>query len=198
MITGHFAIASAAASAPRARIGTLAFFALLLASLTPDVVDVAYSLTGICSPYGLYSHTVHAVVLQAAVVGGAAFLASGSRSRGVLFAAVVLLHMPADYFTGSKLLLPGGEIVGMNLYDVPLHDFLLEVPVLVAGWWLLRRSERAPRWTSSPWTLVALVLVQGSFDALRLGEGGRLKPSRCFGPVGVARESGFGMHRATS
>lgn len=198
MITGHFALSSAVATLPRTRMSTTWFLALLGASLAPDVVDVLYSMTGICSPYGLYSHTVHAVALQAAVVGGVAFLASGSRVTGALFAAVVLLHVPADYFTGSKLLVPGGEMTGLHLYDVPLYDFLLEAPILVAGWWLLRRSARGPQWTSSPWPLVALLVVQGAFDALKLGEGGRFKPSRCFSMVGAPREGGFGMHRAAS
>jgi hypothetical protein len=198
VITGHFAIASAAASLPRRRTSTFAFLALCAASLAPDVVDVFYSLTGICSPYGLYSHTIHAVVLQAAVVGGIAYLASGSRATTALFVAVVLLHIPADYFTGHKLLMPGGEMVGLQLYDVPLYDFLLEAPILVVGWWLLRRSDRAPRWTASPWALVALLLVQGTFDALKVGEGGRLKPSRCFGPVGPPFQSGPFTVRTTN
>lgn len=197
MITGHFAIASAVASLPRRRASTFAFLALLVASLLPDGVDVLYSITGICSPYGLYSHTIHAVVLQAAVVGGLVFLASGSRPMTAVFVAVVLLHIPADYLTGHKLLMPGGEMVGLNLYEVPLYDFLLEAPALVAGWWLLRRRQRGPQWTSHLWTLVALLLVQGTFDALKLGEGGRLKPSRCFSTPAIAAESGLGTPRAT-
>ena len=179
-------------------MGTTLFLALMLASLLPDVVDVGYSIAGICSPYGLYSHTVHAVVLQAALAGGVVLLATGSRSMTALFVAVVLLHIPADFFTGHKLLLPGGEMVGLRLYDVPLHDFLLEVPILVAGWWLLRRSGRGPAWTSAVWVLVAVIVVQGVFDALRLGEGGRLKPSRCFSSSAPHSESGFRAKTAAS
>lgn len=197
MITGHFAIASAAASLPRRRTSTFAFLALCAASLAPDAVDLLYSITGICSPYGLYSHTLHAVVLQAAVIGGIAYLASGSRATAALFVAVVLLHIPADYFTGHKLLMPGGEMIGLQLYDVPLYDFLLEAPLLGIAWWLLRRSDRAPHWTSTPWALVALLFVQGSFDVLKLGEGGRLKPNRCFGPVSLPFPSGPATARTT-
>ena len=192
MITGHFAIAGAVAGGSRARMTTFAFLALLAASLGPDIVDVGYSVTGICSPYGLYSHTVHAVVLEAALVGGVVFLTTGSRGMTALFVAVVLLHMPADYITGAKLLLPGGEFVGLNLYSVPLYDFVLETLVLVGGWWLLRRSERGPRWASSMSVLLVLVVVQGAFDALKLGEGGRLKPSRCYGPTKFMSQTGPG------
>lgn len=179
-------------------MSTFVFLALCAASLAPDVMDVVYAITGICSPYGLYSHTVNAVVLQAAVIGGVAYLATGVRATTALFVAVVLLHMPADYVTGNKLLLPGGEMVGFHLYDKPLYDFLLEAPILLIGWWLLRRSDRAPRWTSSPWALVALLFVQGTFDVLKLGEGGRLKPSRCFGPVSLPFQSGPVTTRATN
>ena len=36
----------------------------------PDVLDVAFAMSGICSPFGLYTHTLPAIALETAVVGG--------------------------------------------------------------------------------------------------------------------------------
>ncbi len=160
-------------------MSSIPFAALLLASLTPDVVDAVYWAVGFCSPYGLYSHTVHAVVLEAAVVGGIALLATGSRTVALTFAIVVLLHMPADYFTGRKLFTPGGEIFGLRLYERPVVDWVLEVSIAMGGWWLLRRGGRAPRWAVSIRALVLVVLLQTTLDAMaRPGRRG-FKPNAC-------------------
>jgi hypothetical protein len=179
VITGHLGVAGAAASASRERISSVLFVALLAASLTPDIVDTLYWVVRFCSPYGLYSHTVHAVVLEAAIVGGAAFLATGSRSVALIFTIVVLLHVPADFFTGRKLVMPGGEMFGLWWYDYPMRDWLLEVPTAVVGWWLLRRSGRGPRWATSVWAVGAVVLLQTTIDVLARPGSSGLKPNAC-------------------
>jgi hypothetical protein len=160
-------------------MGAAVFAALLLVSLAPDIADALYWAVGFCSPYGLYSHTVHAVVLEAALVGGIVLLVTGSRATALTFAIVVLLHIPADYFTGRKLLIPGGEMVGLRLYDRPLLDWLLETPITVGGWWLLRRSGRAPRWAASIWAILFVVLVQTTLDIIARPGGGGIKPNAC-------------------
>jgi hypothetical protein len=171
VITGHLGIAAAARSCRPA----LSLFWLVPISVAPDVLDVGYALAGICSPYGLYSHTVHAAVLTAAVLGGGAFLATGSRGGGLLTALVVLAHLPLDLVTGHKIFWPGGPLIGLHLYRRPLLDFVVEVPILVAGWWLLRRSGRGPGWAASAAMVGALVLGQATFDLLERG----LKPTAC-------------------
>jgi hypothetical protein len=171
VITGHLGVAAAA----RSRWPVASLLWLLPVSIAPDVLDVGYALSGICSPYGLYSHTVPAAALLAAVLGGVAFLASGSRAAGLLTAALVLAHLPLDLVTGLKLYWPGGPLLGLHLYERPLIDFLIETPVLVGGWWLLRRSGHGPRWATMGAAVLALVVVQGSFDLLEHG----LKPTGC-------------------
>lgn len=180
MITGHLGIAGIVRSLARERMGNGLVIAFALASLAPDITDALYFSLGICSPHGLYSHTVYAVVLQAAVIAGASYLLTGSRAVAVTFAAIVLLHIPADALTGRKLLLPGGEMTGLLLYERPLHDFLLEVPIVAVGWWMLRRSGTAPRWVTSPWMLVLALGVQAAFDLDFAGSQGRRKPNACF------------------
>ena len=180
MITGHLGIAGIVRSLAREEMSTGLVVAFALASIAPDIVDAAYFAFGICSPYGLYSHTLHAVALQAAVVGGVAYLATGSRVATVTFAAIVLLHIPADALTGRKLLMPGGEMTGLLLYEHPLYDFLLEVPTAVAGWWMLRRSGTAPRWATSAGVLLLALVVQATFDADSARAHRGTKPNACF------------------
>ncbi|HET9012477.1 MAG TPA: hypothetical protein VFN38_11720 [Gemmatimonadaceae bacterium] len=171
MITGHLGVAAAA----RSRWPTVSLAWLLPAAFAPDLLDVGYAFAGICSPYGLYSHTVPAAALAAAVLGGLAFLATGSRIGGCVVAAVVMAHLPLDLVTGFKIYWPGGPLLGMYLYERPLLDFAAEAPVVLAGWWLLRRTGKGPRWASLAVTALGLVLLQGTFDLLHRG----LKPTGC-------------------
>ena len=181
MITGHLGVAGAILGATRMRLSTTVLVALAAASVTPDLVDATYVVLGICSPYGLYSHTIPAVILESAVVGGLAYLATGSRSITTSFVVVVLLHIAADYFTGRKLLLPGGEMVGLQWYDAPLRDFLLEGCFVIVGWWMLRRTVRPPRWAGPLWPLLLLTLgTQAVLDLTLVGSRHSLKPTACF------------------
>jgi hypothetical protein len=172
VITGHVGIAAAVRSGWR----STSFVWLLVASVAPDLLDLAMAAAGICNPYGLFSHTVPAAALLAAVLGGAALLVTGSRATACAAALLVMVHLPPDMLTGHKIFWPGGPMIGLDLYSRPLLDFLLETPVLVAGWWLLRRSAGAPRWATSVAAVLLLVLVQGACD---LAAGGGVKPSAC-------------------
>jgi hypothetical protein len=172
VITGHLGVAAAL----RSRWRDVPLLWLAAASVAPDVLDVAMAVTRICNPYGLYSHTVHAVLLLAAVIGGAAFLTSDSRQIGLVVAAAVLLHLPPDLITGHKIFWPGGPFFGLALHWHPRLDFLVEVPVALGGWWLLRRSAGAPRWASSWVAAAALVLVQATFNFATDNE---VKPTAC-------------------
>jgi hypothetical protein len=171
VITAHLGVAAAAHSCwPRTPL-----LWLLPAAVAPDLLDVAYALTGVCSPYGLYSHTIPAAALVAAVLGGGAFLATSSRVAGLVTAAMVLTHLPLDLVTGSKIYWPGGPVLGLALYGRPLLDFLVEVPLVLGGWWMLRRSGRGPRWATLWLPVVGLVVVQAVFDGLDRDA----KPSGC-------------------
>ena len=172
MIVGHLGVAAAARSAWR----RVSLPWLVVASVAPDVVDVTLALAGVCNPYGLFSHTIPAAALLAAVIGGAALLVTGSRGTALASGLMVLLHLPPDLVTGHKIFWPGGEMVGLNVYSRPLLDFLIEAPMLVIGWWLLRRTRGAPRWATSGLVLVALLAGQGTLDVVsRRG----VKPSAC-------------------
>lgn len=172
MITGHLGVAAAAGSGRR----DLPLLWLALASVAPDVVDVAFALVSACNPYGLYSHSVPAAALIAAALGGAAFLATGRPAAGLVTALVVLLHLPLDLATGRKLYWPGGELLGLQWYTYHrLLDLVVEALLVTVGWWLVRRSAHAPRWAASRLTLGALVASQALFGLSPLD----LKPTGC-------------------
>ena len=174
MITGHLGIA-AAANATR-RDSTLLW--LLGASMAPDVVDALFVVAGSCNPHGLYSHTVPAAALIAAVTGGAAYLATNQRATGLLAALLVLAHVPLDFVTGYKLFWPGAELSGLRLYNWPVLDFAIEGALTTLGWWLLRSRDWAPKWAVARGALVALLLLQAVTDVVGYRRGG-VKPSAC-------------------
>jgi hypothetical protein len=175
VIVGHVGVAAAARSTWRRT--SLPW--LLVACASPDLLDVAFAITGVCNPYGLYSHTVHSAALQAAVLGGAALLVTGSRATALASALMVFLHLPLDLVTGHKIFWPGGPMLGLHFYERPLLDFLVEAPILIIGWWLLRRSRSGPWWATSTLVLAVLLAGQGALDLLARNG---VKPSACLSP----------------
>ncbi len=174
MITGHLGIAGAA----HAGRHDSSLFWLLGAAMAPDLVDALFVVVGSCNPYGLYSHTLPAAALIAAVVGAVAYFATGRRATGWLAATLVLAHLPADFITGRKLFWPGGELMGLRLYDHPAADFALEACLVLLGWWLLRKRSWAPRWATGRLALAAVLVLQLSVDVVGSLRSG-VKPSAC-------------------
>lgn len=174
MIAGHFGIAFGLRAARR----DVPLVPLLVASILPDIVDMAYAAARFCSPMGLYSHSPAAIGILACLTFAGALIATGNRGASAVLAIAVLLHAPADWITGEKLLWTNGPVVGFGLYRHPVADFLLEVPIAAIGWQALRRDARAPRWAVSGAALALLIAGQAAFDGLKLlGHPG--KPSGC-------------------
>jgi hypothetical protein len=119
-----------------------------------------------------------AVALLAIAFGAAAWAHSHRGATGLLVGLVVVLHLPPDYVTGLKALWPHGPVVGLYLYRWGWLDFLAELPVIVAGWWMLRRSRFTPRWVVAGFALAALIAVQASFDVVSIVSGPR-QPVSC-------------------
>ena len=153
--------------------------------MAPDIVDGLFVAARSCNPYGLYSHTLPAVVLIAALTGAIAYFATNQRATGALAAMLVLAHLPLDYVTGFKLFWPGGELMGLRLYELPLADFGLEALIVVGGWWLVRSRPSAPRWATGWVALAALLLVQGALDVAG-ARGGGTKPNACMSVAPLA------------
>lgn len=174
MIAGHLGLAGVAHAGRRDR----SLVWLLVASMAPDVVDGLFVLGRSCNPHGLYSHTLPAAAIIAVVTGAVAYFLTDQRTTGALCVLLTLMHLPLDYVTGRKLFWPGGELLGLNLYDRPAADFVIEATVAVAGWWLVRRGREGPRWASAWIALVAMLALQGALDIAGSRHGG-VKPNAC-------------------
>lgn len=193
MISGHLAIAlGIRAGIKRSDLfdrGRWLLPALVIAAIAPDLADLAYARARFCSPLGLYSHGIVPLLttaLAAVVIGWVLF--TNGKIAGLL-ALAVLVHLPADFVTGEKLLWYNGPVVGLNLYRWPIADFFIELPVIVGGWWLLRRSpgaRQAHPWATSALALAALIALQGAMDAAKL-MGEKVKPNACQAGTGVPR-----------
>ena len=175
MITGHIGVAfGAKATRGRASLGWL-----LVATVAPDIVDFIAGFSGICNPGGLYSHAFPAVLVVALIVGAAAGWHTRNSATVFLAMGLVFLHLPLDYITGLKYLWPGSPIVGLYIYRWPALDFVVEVPVVVAGWWILRRSAAAPEWAASVMTVVLLIAIQASLNITQQFVSRKTKPNGC-------------------
>ena len=49
-------------------------------------------------------------------------------------------HWPADFITGRKPTWPGGPEIGLNLYQVPFVDPVIEIALIAFCWAIYRRS----------------------------------------------------------
>jgi len=160
MIFGHIGVALAAKSWRREAPLVLLF----TAAIAPDLLDGVYTFAQFCNPFGAYSHSLVAI---AALAGAFALLSLALTRNPSVAGAIVLVtlaHVPADYLTGAKLAWSYGPVIGLFLYRWPLVDFAIELPLIVAGWWLFRRSTAAPRWMGGYEALAVLVVAQGLFD----------------------------------
>ena len=179
MIVGHVGIAAGARAldhrTPDLRAPMLW---LLAASVAPDILDGAYALGSYCNPSGAFSHSLPAAGILATLFGVAAFLHTRNAATALLVGALVMLHLPPDYITGRKALWSGGPVIGLYLYRWGWLDFLVELPIVIAGWWMLRRAKYAPRWAVSGLVLAALLTVQAAFDVSSEVNGTRV-PRSC-------------------
>jgi hypothetical protein len=176
MFIGHFALAFAAKRvAPSVSLGTL-FLAAQLADLVwPNLVllglekvEVAPGNTAV-TPLNFvsypYSHSLVALVLWAALF--AAIHRLIQRRGGVvpwLLGALVVSHWVLDaasHRPDMPLLIGGGPLVGLGLWNSVAATVLVETALYLAGVWLYVRSTRALDRTGvfALWGLVAFLLV---------------------------------------
>lgn len=141
---------------------------LVLATQGPDWMQAVACFTG-TSAHAMWSHSLPAVLVLAAALAAAGYGVTRNGAVAGLAAAVAVSHALVDYVTGIKPTWPGGPVVGLGLYAHPSWDFLLETAMIVAGWWIYRRSLE-PESRSSPLAralLVALIVAQAA-GALKL------------------------------
>jgi hypothetical protein len=160
MYAGHAAIALVLkAREPRVHIIPLA-----LASFGPDWIELALMLPRPRAGMGVYTHSIPAVIVGAALAAGlyAAFRRPGAR----MILLAWLLHWPADLLTGRKPLFEAAPLIGLDLYKLPLVDFALESAVVVIGCRLYaqRFATRAEARRTIVMLAAALIVLQGAVD----------------------------------
>jgi len=163
---GHVG-AALAARRVRASVGLLP---LLIATYAPDWVDTGMCVVGAYDPRSMLSHSVPAVLLLA--LGGFTWYALVSRdwAGALIIAAVIISHMLLDWITGTKPTWPGGPMIGLQLYDHPIADFVTEALVILIGALLYARTPppRLRSWTHVSIMFGALLVLQLTIDVAHL------------------------------
>jgi len=159
MYIGHV---GAALAAKRVR-GSIGLLVLLVATYTPDWVDAGLCVMGVYNPQEMLSHSIP-VVLLFALVGFVVYaVATRDWTGALVIAAVILSHLLLDWITGYKPSWPGGPMIGLQLYDHPLADFVAEGIVIFVGALLYGRTLPARR---RPWVDISIML--GALLSLQL------------------------------
>jgi hypothetical protein len=153
----------AALGAKRVRT-SIGLLVLLIATYTPDWVDSGLCLAGTSNPQGMLSHSIPAIALFALLGFAAYAIATRDWRAALVVAAVVVSHMFLDWITGYKPTWPGGPMIGLQLYDYPIADFVAEGIVIAIGALVYARTLPPRR---RPW-IDALVMF-GALLVLQLG-----------------------------
>jgi hypothetical protein len=174
MFIGHFAAAFAAKRvAPQTSLGTLALAAqfidlvwptLLLLGIERVVINPA--LTGAPLEFVHYpvSHSLFAVAGWGLLVGAACFVATRQARAAIVVGLLVLSHWALDALVHRPdlpLVLDGGPVVGLALWNWPLLELALELVLFGAGFALYRSTPAGQAAGAGPWFLaVVLVAIQ--------------------------------------
>jgi hypothetical protein len=201
MYVGHVAIALAL----RAREPRLPIVPLALACFGPDWIEMMLLAAGAPEGTAVYSHSIPAIVVGAALAAGvfAALKRPGTR----LILIGWLSHWPADLFTGRKPLFASTPLIGLDLYKLPAVDFALESAVILIGCALYakRYAPRAELRRTIVMLAAALIVLQGAVDvALSVMRNSEWSPSlalvpkqgqlTCTTPVSAGLDSACLLH----
>ena len=127
MYVGHVAVALAL----RTRDPRVPMLPLALACYGPDWLETALGLFRGRSEMSLYTHYLPGL-MAGALAAAALYAIVLRRPGGWVILSGWLLHWPADFFTAPKGLLSPTVRVGLDLYNLPLADFLVEAALVVA------------------------------------------------------------------
>jgi hypothetical protein len=161
MLVGHLGLALIGKRArPDAPLALLTGAAFL-----PDVVRAGLDLVVSPGWTNFLSHSIPSALVLAGVSALAAVARPASRKAGiaVLAAALCVSHLPADYLTGCKPTWFRGPYLGLNLYQRPLYDLALELPLLIAGLRLARPVLAGERLFPKRWVFSVCLTAQIAF-----------------------------------
>lgn len=161
MVIGHLAPALLA----RTRHPGCSWILLVVATYAADLIEIGLSLVGFSSASaGQYSHSVPAVAAAGLLLTLAATFFGPGRQVGIALALIALSHIPLDWLTGETkpLFHPGGPTIGLNLYRIPVVDWVVEGALFVAAWTWWTRSHRPKRIAWAGAALLSLLVFQAA------------------------------------
>jgi hypothetical protein len=158
---GHVAVALAL----KTREPRVPMVPLVLACYGPDWLETVLGFWGGRSEMGLYTHYLPGLFLGA-LAASALYVVVFRRPGGWIIMAGWLLHWPADFFTAHKGLLSPTDKVGLDLYNLPAVDFVLESALVLLACALYARTF-AHSTTQRRWVVAmaaGLVALQALLD----------------------------------
>jgi len=161
---GHAGLALLAKSRrPRVPIALL-----VPVAFAPDWIQWTLTALGISANPSL-SHSLLSVVAGATIVAGIYWAVTRSRADAAIVFLVYLSHWPADFITAEKAIWPNSPDFGLNLYQQPALDVVIESLFVLLCWAAYRRSlPRDARRRRIGWTIpVGLVALQAAFALIQ-------------------------------
>jgi hypothetical protein len=158
---GHVAVALAL----KTREPRVPMVPLVLACYGPDWLETVLGFWGGRNEMGLYTHYLPGLFLGA-LAASALYVLVFRRPGGWIIMAGWLLHWPADFFTAHKGLLSPTDKVGLDLYNLPAVDFVLESLLVLLACALYARTF-AHSTTQRRWVVAmaaGLVALQALLD----------------------------------
>src|SRR5262245_34478493 len=138
---------------------------LVGAAFLPDIVRAGLDLVVSSGWTNFLSHSIPSTLVLAGLSALAATSRSATRQPGIaaLLAALCVSHLAADYLTGCKPTWFRGPYLGLNLYQRPLYDLALEIPLLIVGTRLARPVLPNGHWITRRWMFGACLTAQIAF-----------------------------------
>lgn len=87
-----------------------------------------------------YTHSLIAIGICSAITALAYWAVTSARVDALVVWATFVSHWFADLITGIKPTWPGGPNIGLELYQHPVADVVLECVLIVLCWLVYRRS----------------------------------------------------------
>jgi hypothetical protein len=164
---GHAGLALVATSRrPRVPIAVL-----VPVAFAPDWIQWTLGALGITQNPSI-SHSLVSVLFGATVIGAAYWGVARSFAAGAIVWLTYLSHWPADFITALKPIWPNGREFGLNLYQHPALDVVVESIFVVACWVVYQRSLSVEaRGRRTGWLIpVGLVALQIGFVVIQMPE----------------------------
>jgi hypothetical protein len=134
---------------------------LVLACYGPDWLEMVLGLWHGRAAMGLLTHYLPGLFLGA-LAAAALYAIVFQRPGGWTILLAWLLHWPADFFTAHKGLLTPTDRIGLDLYNLPLADCVLEASVVLVCCVLYARTfahgRTQRRWVAA--MAAALIVLQ--------------------------------------